>query len=211
MDLLSRWSPRLFLIFGWVLPMSAISGNGLAFAIAAGGLSAIANIIASIMWMRFLVYPMQRARFSDVGCALARSLRGLSPDAKMVQGWSSPFPGALAVTVDSKLLLIDRTTNYLVYELQSNQILDVRIYADLTAKRNEGSRVARSLAVFSRPSIGRAGGASLELLYRAPRHHEGMMLASCSTASRTVIELGVNLGLANTLRESVMRLRTHAS
>ena len=134
-------------------------------------LGLIGTVVVRIVGLLVLA-PLRAIRYRNAARALDAMLAGRASADAVRHRWSASAPGAIAVERSGRVLLIDRTTDYVVTQLQHDQIAGVDIVADTKVRTIERHRSGFVLAV---PLGGLITGLTLPgrstLIIRIAEHH----------------------------------------
>ena len=132
-EAITIWAPRaiLALFVGLPVLLNLLSGS-IGLAIVVGVIMFFVARIITTLVDALVVRPMTTVRYKAAASALSAQVQSLPEPTTLVQSWSNGAPGALAITRNGHLVLVDRSTNYSHLWLQSDQIVNVGVEREAT-------------------------------------------------------------------------------
>lgn len=137
MEKITLWVPRVILAVLVGLPVLAnvLSGSfgtailsGLIMFVVAGFVIKLAHAL--------VVDPMRNVRYKRAASVLAAQVQSLAEATTQWRSWWTGAPGALAITRNGHLVIVDRSTDYTHLWLATGQIVNVSVAREATQITN---------------------------------------------------------------------------
>lgn len=137
MEKIARWTPLAILavLVGFPVVSGLLQGAigsailiGLIMFIVAGFAIRIVNAV--------IIGPMQTVRYKRAASTLAAQVQSLPVSTSLWRSWWTGAPGALAITRDGHVVIIDRSTDYSALWLGRGQIVNVSVEREATQITN---------------------------------------------------------------------------
>ena len=137
MEKIARLTPLviLALLVGFPVVSGLLNGSiggaiivGIIMFIVAGFVIRIVNAL--------VIGPMQNVRYKRAATTLAGQVQGLPVPTNLWRSWWAGAPGALAITRDGHVVIVDRSTDYSQLWLGQGQIVNVSVEREATQITN---------------------------------------------------------------------------
>lgn len=137
MEKIARLTPLVILAVLVGLPVvSSLLSGSIGGAIFAGIVMFIIAGFAIRIVNTLVIGPMQTVRYKGAASKLAAQVQSLPVPTNLWRSWWTGAPGALAITRDGHLVIVDRSTDYSHLWLGTGQIVNVSVEREATQITN---------------------------------------------------------------------------
>lgn len=138
------WTPRAIIAVVVGLPVvSSLVQGKIGAAIFVGIIMFIGAWLVIMIVEALILKPMRSIRYKRAAAILAGQVQSLPKPITLWRSWSIGAPGALAITKDGQLAIVDRSTDYTHLWLGRDQIANVSVEREATQITNtkHGGRI----------------------------------------------------------------------
>lgn len=137
MEKIARWTPLVILAVLVGFPVvSGVLGGSIGSAILSGIIMFIVAGFAIRIVNALIIGPMQTVRYKRAATTLAGQVQSLPIPTNLWRSWWTGAPGALAITRNGHVVIVDRSTDYSHLWLGQGQIVNVSVEREATQITN---------------------------------------------------------------------------
>lgn len=137
MEKITRWTPLVILAVLVGIPViGSVLGGAIGSAIFSGIIMFIVAGFAIRIVNALIIGPLQAVRYKRAATTLAGQVQSLPIPTNLWRSWWTGAPGALAITRDGQVVIVDRSTDYSHLWLGQGQIVNVSVEREATQITN---------------------------------------------------------------------------
>jgi hypothetical protein len=137
MEKITLWTPRVILALLVGFPvLSTILTGGFGSAILFGLIMFVVAGFVIKLAHALVINPMRSVRYKRAASVLSAQMQSLSEATALWRSWWTGAPGALAITRNGHLVIVDRSTDYTHLWLATGQIVNVSVEREATQITN---------------------------------------------------------------------------